>query len=203
MAFNSILPLLMTLMMNTFSLSQSHQDLTTLGLKIIQDGKEFAIETTEQNIKLAKEKFEITFNLKRDDDVAEKYYAARIVADIDSDIFNQFDPEKTFEEIPSLAIGTSMAGPKDAPYNCIFFDDQAHHYVFYNNEDEKRAKLLSKENGILKLGFDIENYCMQDFEINISNSNFEEIFMVFFIDKNLNEIVEEGEFVKLQITFED
>ncbi len=202
MALNSILPLLMTFMMNTFSISQSTQDLTTLGLKIMQDGKEYAILSTEQNIKLAKDKFEIIFNLKKDDDIAEKYFAARIVADIDSDIFKQFEPKKKFEEVPSLVAGTSMAGPKDAPYNCIFFDDQAHHYIFYNNEDEKRANLISKENNLLQLGFDIENYCMQDFEINISNSNFEAIYMVFFIDKNLNEIVEEGEYAKLKITFE-
>lgn len=190
-------------MMNTFSVADPAQDLTNLGLKIIQDGKEFVIQSTEQNINLTKDKFEIIFNLKKDDDIAQKYYAARIVADVDPDIFKQFEVDKKFEEIPSLAIGTSMAGPKDAPYNCIFFDDQAHHYIFYNNEDEKRVNLISKEEDILQVGFDIENYCMQDFEINISNSNFEEIFMVFFIDKNLNEIVEDGEFFKLKITFED
>jgi len=202
MAFNSILPLIMTFMVNTFSLTSPNQDFSTMGLKIMQNGKEFAIESAEQNIILAKNKFEVIFNLKRDDDIAQRYHAARIIADIDPDIFNQFEAEKKFEEIPSLAAGTSMAGPKDSPYNCIFFDDQAHHYIFYSNEEEKRANLIAKENEVLKLSFDIENYCMQDFEINIKNSNFEEIYMVFLIDKNLNEIVEDGEFVKLKITFE-
>lgn len=198
----SLLTVMMVSIMNLFSISQQSQDLEALGLKIQQQENIISITSAEQSIILAKEKFSVVFNLKKDDDVAQKYYAARLIADIDPDIFKQFEAEKSFEEVPSLALGTSMAGPKDAPYNCIFFHDQAHHYIFYSSEEEKRANLINKENEILELSFDIQHYCMQDFEVNISNSNFEQIFFVFFIDKNLNEIVDEGEFVKLEINFE-
>ena len=182
--------------------TDNSKDITSLGIEIQQGEKVIPILSSKQHVSLSKERFTVFFNLKRDDDVAEKYYSGRLIMDIDAGIFNQFEANKTFEEIPSLAAGTSMAGPQNSPYDCIFFDDQAHHYIFYANEDENRAHLVSEENGLLRLSFDVENYCMEDLEINIKNSNFEQIFMVFFVDENLNQVVDEGEFVKLEVSFE-
>lgn len=198
MSATSIFTFLMAFSMSVFSSTDLPSQLNDFDLKIQQGNNEFKINSTQQSIELTKEKFSVFFNLKKDNDVAQNYFAARLVADIDPDIFKQFENNKSFDQIPSLSAGTSMAGPKDGPYECIFFDDQAHHYIFYNNEEEKRAKLVSKEeNGMVRLSFDVENYCMQDFEVNIENSNFEKLYFVFLIDENLNEKVEEGEFVKL------
>lgn len=197
----SILTFSLAFLFSYFLPTPTSTDISILGLKIKQRGKEFSINTKELTVALVKDKFTLTFDLERDDDVAQRYYAARLIADVDPDIFNQFETGKSFEEIPALALGTSMAGPKDAPYECIFFDDQAHHYIFYNNEEERRANLISKENGLLQLSFDIENYCMHDLEVNIKNSNFEQIFLVFLIDKNLNETIDEGEYVELEVNF--
>ena len=185
------------------NLSKNPKDTISLGLEIQQGEKRIPIRSSEQHIFLSKDRFTVFFNLKRDDDVAEKFYAGRLITDVDDGIFNQFEVDKTFEEIPSLMAGTSMAGPQDRPYDCIFFDDQAHHYIFYANEEENRAHLVSEENDLLKLSFDVENYCMQDLEVNIKNSNFEQIFMVFFIDENLNQVVDDGEFVKLEVSFKN
>jgi len=198
MSSTSIFTFLMLLSMSIFQSTELPSQLNDFELKIQQGKNEIAINSSQQSIDLSKEKFSVFFNIKKDDDVAQNYHAARLVADIDIDIFKQFESGKSFEEIPALSAGTSMAGPKDGQYGCIFFDDQAHHYIFYNNEEEKRAELISKEpNGIVRLSFDIENYCMQDLEVNIENSNFEKLYFVFLIDENLNNKVEEGEYVKL------
>ena len=198
MSSTSIYTFLMVFSMSVFQSTELPSQLNDFSLKIQQGENEIEINSSQQSIELSKEKFSVFFNIKKDDDVAQSYHAARLVADIDPDIFKQFEIDKSFEEIPALSAGTSMAGPKDEQYECIFFDDQAHHYIFYNNEEEKRAKLISKEeNGMVRLSFDVENYCMQDFEVNIENSNFEKLYFVFFIDENLNEKVEEGEYVKL------
>ncbi|MFK8006580.1 MAG: hypothetical protein AB8H03_09425 [Saprospiraceae bacterium] len=198
MSSTSIFTFLMVFSMSIFQSTELPSQLNDFGLKIQQGKNEITINTSQQSIDLAKEKFSVYFDIKKDDDVAQNYHAARLVADIDPDIFEQFEPGKSFDKIPALSAGTSMAGPKDAQYECIFFDDQAHHYIFYNNEEERRANLVSKkENGIVELSFDVENYCMQDFEINIANSNFEKLYFVFLIDENLNQKVEKGEYVKL------
>ncbi len=198
MSSTSIFTFLMVFTMSIFHSTKLPSQLNDFGLKIQQGKNEIEITSSQQSVELSKEKFSVFFNIKKDDDVAQNYHAARLVADIDPDIFSQFEANRSFDEIPSLSAGTSMAGPKDGQYGCIFFDDQAHHYIFYNNEEEKRAELISKEeNGIVRLSFDVENYCMQDLEVNIENSNFEKLYFVFFIDENLNEKVEEGEFVKL------
>jgi hypothetical protein len=198
MSSTSIFTFLMVFTMSIFHSTKLPSQLNDFGLKIQQGKNEIEITSSQQSVELSKEKFSVFFNIKKDDDVAQNYHAARLVADIDPDIFSQFEANRSFDEIPSLSAGTSMAGPKDGQYGCIFFDDQAHHYIFYNNEEEKRAELISKEeNGIVRLSFDVENYCMQDLEVNIENSNFEKLYFVFFIDENLNEKVDEGEFVKL------
>lgn len=200
MPSSSIFLFLMIFFITIIQSTELSSQLNNFELKIQQGENEIEINSSQQSVELLKEKFSVYFNIKKDDAVAQNYHAARLVADIDPDIFSQFESNKSFNEIPALADGTSMAGPKDGQYECIFFDDQAHHYIFYNNEDEKRAELISKqENGIVRLGFDIENYCMQDFEVNIENSNFEKLYFVFLIDENLNEKVEEGEFVKLVV----
>ncbi len=198
MSSTSIFTFLMVFSMSIFQSTELPSQLNDFDMKVQQGNNEIVINTSQQSIDLVKEKFSIYFNIKKDDDIAQNYHAARLVADVDPDIFKQFEAGKSFDKIPALSAGTSMAGPKDAQYECIFFDDQAHHYIFYNNEEEKRANLISKkENGIVQLSFDVENYCMQDFEVNIANSNFEKLYFVFLIDENLNEKVEEGEYVKL------
>jgi hypothetical protein len=198
MSSTSILTFLMAFSMSIFLSTELPSQLNDFDLKIQQGKNEIEIISSQQSIDLSKEKFSVIFNLKKDDDVAQNYHAARLVADIDPAIFKQFEPNKSFEEIPSLSAGTSMAGPKDGQYECIFFDDQAHHYIFYNNDEEKRATLVSKkENGLVRLSFDVENYCMQDLEVNIENSNFEKLYFIFLIDENRNEKIEKGEFVKL------
>lgn len=200
---NSILTLLFIFSMNIVPDIQKEHKLSDLGLKIEQGENEITIQKEFETIILSKEKFTVAFNLEKDDDIAQKYYSVRMVADIDPEIFTQFESEKKFDKIPALALGTSMAGPKDAPYECIFFHDQAHHYIFYSSEEERRANLIAKENEMLQLSFDIENYCMQDLEVNIKNSNFEEIFMVFIFDKNLNEKIDSNEMVKMEVKFEN
>jgi hypothetical protein len=204
MSSTSIFTFLLVFSMSIFQSTALLSQLNDFGLIIQQGNHKIEINSSQQSIELSKEKFSIFFNLKKDDDVAQNYHAARLVADIDPDIFKQFEVNKSFEKIPALSLGTSMAGPKDGQYDCIFFDDQAHHYIFYNNEEEKRATLVSKkENGLVRLSFDVENYCMQDLEVNIGNSNLKKLYFVFLIDENLNEKVEEGEFVKLIINLLD
>ncbi|MEM6963665.1 MAG: hypothetical protein AAF573_02795 [Bacteroidota bacterium] len=200
---NSILTFLFVLCVNSVPSSQKATQLSDLGLSIEQGERKIAIQSEHDTIILSKEKFSVSFNLEKDDDVAQKYHAVRMVADIDPEIFVQFETDKKFEEIPALALGTSLAGPRATPYKCIFFHDQAHHYIFYSSEAERRANLVAKENEQLRLSFDIENYCMQDLEVNIKDSNFEEIFLVFVFDKNLNETVEADEMVKIEIQLEE
>lgn len=200
MSYTSIYPFLVAMTTLIFSSGETSSQINELGLIIQQGKKELSIEVDQSTIALAKEKFTVLFDIKKDDVDAQHYYAARLIADVDPAMFDQFAPGNSFEAIPALSAGTSMAGPKDEPYDCIFFDDQAHHYIFYNDEMEKRANLISKkENGKVQLGFEVENYCMQDFEINIKNSNLEKLYFVFLIDENLNNILEEGEYVKLTV----
>ncbi len=203
MSSTSIFSIFMVFTMSIFQSTELPSQLNDFGLIIQQGENEIEINSSQQSIDLSKEKFSVFFNIKKDDDVAQNYHSARLVADIDPDIFNQFENNKSFDEIPALSAGTSMAGPKDGQYECIFFDDQAHHYIFYNNEEEKRAELISKEeNGTVRLSFEVENYCIQDLEVNIENSNFEKLYFVFLIDENLNEKIEEGEFVKLIVNLQ-
>jgi hypothetical protein len=202
MPFISIYTILFAFSISTFQSKELPNQLNDFDLKIYQGDNIIAVTASEQSIDLVKEKFTINFKIKKDDEAGQNYHAARLITDIDPDIFKQFEVRKNFEEIPSLSEGTSIAGPKDSQYECIFFGDQSHHYIFYNNEEEKRATLISKEeNGFVQLSIDIENYCLQDLEVNIKNTNFEKLYFVFFIDENLNQKIDEGEFVKLIINF--
>ena len=94
-----------------------------------------------------------------------------------------------------------MACDSNGLYEHLIFRDDAHHYFFYRNNDDKRGELIEKKGDLFKLKFEIRKFWFysQNKEVIIQNSKINKFYLVIFIDKNNNKIVDKSELTTLKI----
>lgn len=175
-------------------------DISNLGIEIIQGDKEYPINNQQAEININKNAFTIRFNLTK------KAQFFHIAALLDENTFNQEIANISCDIIPYLSPGTGYAGYQDKPYDSMYISKNEHgqHYIYYENEKSRRADLLENKGDYYRLEWKINkitiipnfNYRL---EYDIKDVPLNSLYLVLFMDDNLNEIVDPGEFVKLKI----
>lgn len=169
---------------------------------LYQNAYEEVIPAGSESIMIDRKPFSIRFFNKRYNRDNKDFYAARIAAFIDDTEFSKIQVGKEIETLSPFLSGTGLAGYEDKQYEFLYFLDYAHQYTFYHNEDDKRLTLIEAFNGYLKLAFDIKGFYFSDVEnYPIVSSQIPEIYFVLLIDRNLNNVIDEGELNKFKIIF--
>jgi hypothetical protein len=170
-----------------------------INLTVYQNGKETKANNAAE-IPLDRSPFSLRFNIKSDGAVQ----IAALDNQADYDIFTSgISPE----DVPYFSPGTGMAA--SGQYDAMVIDNEAHHYIYYNNDSEdSRAKLLSQyKDGTLYCewqinGMDIRNkndyslteYSLKDFPQ-------KKVYLVAFTDFDNDNVVDEGEYSKVVLSF--
>lgn len=105
------------------------------------------------------------------------------------------------EETPCFGGGKGLAGYQNRQYPELLFEKKAYHYLYYENEQDKRVKLLDSINDLLKLEFNISKLDYNNNIVKVSESKLPYFYVAVLIDKNLNDIIDEGELYKFIIEF--
>ncbi len=174
-----------------------------LGIKILQGNKTYDLINQEENITLKKEKFSIQFNVKKYDENNE-FNALKIAAVPDENMFNSIE-QGTICETSIFCPGRSMAGYGDRPFRALAVSEEAFHYIYYENEDSRRADLLGiRDDGTVDLEWKIDKVTFADSELEykLSDIPVNYLYLIAFIDKNMNGITDAGEFTKIKITLQ-
>ncbi len=173
-----------------------------LGIKILQGNKTYDLINQEENITLKKEKFSIQFNVKKYDENNE-FKAIKIAAVPDESIFNSIEQGINCET-SVFCSGRSMAGYRNKSYPSLVIND-AFHYIYYENEDSRRADLLGiRDDGTVDLEWKIDKVTFADGKLDykLSDIPVNYLYLIAFIDKNMNGITDAGEFTKIKITLQ-
>lgn len=168
-------------------------------VSIVQNGKAQRFDPGTHIIVINKDAFSIQFNNYHY--TAEKRHSARLLAFSYDLNFSEISVGMNIKNNEYLGDGRGKASNEGGFYESIFIDTKGCHYLLYENEDSQRLNLISEEDDLLKLGFDIANVTIKGETKTIGNSALNKLCLVLFVDRNLNYIIDEGELTKLTVVF--
>lgn len=170
-------------------------------IRLIQNEKITELNSFKQSLIIEKKPFAIRFFCKPYDTKNEKFYATQIAVIDNEETFNKIKIDDAAEKYPFFEAGTGMAPNESGFYDAVFINNEAHHYIYYDNESDKRANLISKQNDIIELEWQINKFFYNEKEADLTELPFKTLFFVIFIDANLNKRMEQDEIHLVQVQF--
>ena len=98
--------------------------------------------------------------------------------------------------------GTGMAPGYNGKYDTLLVSGQSHHYLLYESESDRRVDLISKKANILELQWNISGVNFrQTKDLSFSEMKKSTLYFVIFLDRNLDDIIDEGELKVVTVNF--
>jgi len=170
---------------------------------IKQNGKTTYLNSDSGKLTMEHAPFSIVFYNLPYDKSNRVYHAARLAAFTDANLYESIKVGDNASQIIVFRMGTGMAADTNNQYSNLILNSKAHHYLPYdkNNSELSRVKLVSeKEDGLMELEFPISKIFSGQ-EIAVEEINNMEINIVLFIDRNLNNTIDNGELSKAILSF--
>jgi hypothetical protein len=92
-----------------------------------------------------------------------------------------------------------MAPSSNGFYESLIFNNSGHHYLFFENKNNRRVNLISEENGLLRLEFPVNKLFINNKDTGLKKVDINEFYLAILIDINLNKVIDEGELTRLVI----
>jgi len=166
---------------------------------ILQGKKNHNIQSDKQSIQLDREAFTIKLYSKKYNSNNQENFITRITASLDQDILNLAQLGENIKESSSFYPSRALAITRGIGYEQLYLNKEAHHILYYENEEDKTISLLSKNEEVLTLGFTVPTFWKDGNSFSIQEATFSSFYLLIFIDKNLDQIINEGELKKVRI----
>lgn len=174
---------------------------TTTDLVVFQEGKEIVVHKPVETVKIDKKVFSLRFYNERYDPENKKMHSAHIAAFKDTLQLDKVNVGMAISDVPYFSGGTGMAANTYNGYDKLRLRNDAHHYTYYTNEDDKRLNLLEDNGELLRLEFEVPALYYDDWKFKMSDPQLKTFYIAFLIDRNLNGIIDKGELKKLTLKF--
>jgi len=168
-------------------------------LVVVQDGVENIVNDNNKTVKLRKSDFSIRFYNKRYAPESQEFYSAQLVAFANKNEMPKIEAGMQKSNIAALKPGTGMASGSDGKYSALIFKNTAHHYLFYKDSTSQRVDLIKQDEEYLKLEFSIEAAILNGEKYSIDKFPLSEFYILVVIDRNLDGIINTGEFKQLTL----
>ncbi len=172
-------------------------------ITFIQKGKRQELLKPYQTTNLEKEPFTITFPGMAYNEAKGAYNATKIAVVTDYELVHQINVGMRTADTDTFAPATGMA--MDANPNYLIVDAEAHNYLYYLVAGEGRLQLQEKlDEDILLLKYTVHEITLNQTDYTIKDFPHADysLYLVIFIDKNKNEIIDAGELNKVKLIFE-
>lgn len=170
-------------------------------LKINQKGTVNYIFDACDSVELSKEAFALRFFNKPYDDFNDRYCAAKIAVLEESPDTTLFKPGQAVKNIPYFEAGTGMSPSHHGTYDAMVVSSTGHHYLFYENKKSKRVQLIVKHDDYFELEWSIQFFNSTGIDLPIAEIPYSRLYMVIFIDYNLNDVIDAYELKTVLLKF--
>ncbi len=168
------------------------------GVRVFQNGREIKTNS-DGTAYLDRDAFSLKLYMPREGII-------QLAALDDSSYYDLAEEGTKLEDIPYFVPGSGMATA--GVYDSMNIINEAHHYLFYSDDDDNRLTVIGEdENSIIDALWNIDKLQMYDpetfefTEYSFDEFPLEDIYIVAISDLNNNEIIDEGECIKLVLTF--
>lgn len=167
---------------------------------VLNENVTYKINAFPDTIYLDRRGIEIQFYNKIYNSKRKKFYACQLAVFDNDKVFNQIEIGKNKNDLPCYSMGSGMAA-EETGYESFFVNNYGHHYLYYENDSNSRINLLQKGKPYNKYGFVINKLTINGIMQEITRSPIGTLFVSMFVDRNLNNIIEEGELGKAVLLF--
>ena len=159
-------------------------------IQFFQRGEQLQCNEEDRFIRMSRESFEIRFNLRRY--TQQDPSAMRVM-------FTVTPPDATVLE----SDGAGIAGMMDSLYQDAIIDPGAFHYIYYSDQNARRANLLVEKGNHLYLSWPIETLEYEYKPMAVQAFQPETLYVSFYSDWNQNQVMDAEEHFVYRIQFTD
>lgn len=166
-------------------------------VQIYQNEIALEISPKTKKVKIKKNSFAFRFYQKSYSEAEE--YAIHLAAFSDKAEWKKLKAGTHKNQTTCFRTGSSRAGYNDKPYPSLLIENNSSHYLYYENENSKRLKLLDEKGAYLWLEFEVDKLEYEG-KINlVAESQLSQIYIAVWIDRNLNETIDTEELYQFAI----
>lgn len=198
-----ILPVLL-IGVSSMILSFNSKD-ESLPISIISGENRISLDVKGQTIQLKRSGFSLEFFVKPYSTPNKEFNAARIAFFTEEESFKAAKVGRKMTPEFYLASGHGMAQENNGSNGYVHLANDAFNYIFYESPERRRAELIKEQNGFLHLSCKFNNLLL-DFkqpEIPLEESRIPYFYVVVFIDRDHDGVIDKGELAKAKLVFED
>ncbi len=170
---------------------------------VCQGEQEIPVTEVQSVVNIGAGEISIRFFNQPYDTESGRFNAMRIAAILDVSQIPPIRSGMPVDSVPCFRPGTGMACARSGRYNALIFNPNAHHYLYYENEESKRLRCLGAVREQLKLEFTVDSLSIWRQTESLTQTSVDEFYLVFFNDKNLNKLIDDGEWGQLTIRIKD
>lgn len=161
----------------------------------------YPLNKTFANVSIDRAPFDLVFRMQPYDREGNRFHATQIALFTSQDLLKELRSGKSIEDISYFFEGTGMASDENDWYSTAFIDkENAHHYVFFEDGGRKRVHLIRAfKDGSWQVAWPVRQVSIDGMKGSIDQSPFNVLYAAILQDRNLNRIVDKGEYVKLAI----
>jgi hypothetical protein len=189
------------LLATIFNESFAQDSMKYFSIKILQGDSVYIFKPNRvDTVILERKKFSIRAYSQQYEEKKEKYPAIQLA--ISPNLLDDTHVGQSLEETNSLHGTMGLAGHQKKVYDVFYIaDKEAHHYIYYENENSKRAHLISKENNLLELEFPIKKFNYKEKDLKPRQLPLKEVLLLVLINRNLNAVIDENELTRIVVRF--
>jgi hypothetical protein len=178
------------------------QALINNNVTFIQGDSIYLVSADRDTIEIDRKPFSIRYFGKRYNPEQKQFYAAQIaVLDNRKDI-GALTVGMSTENIAYFEPGSGMAQNENCNDYIMAVNESGHHYLIYENESHRRVDLISKKANILELQWNVSGVNFrQTKDLSFSEMKKSTLYFVIFLDRNSDDIFDEGELKVVTVNF--
>lgn len=170
-------------------------------LAIIQNSKKEEITSETSTFTLQKAPFTLQFNNAFYNTRREHFFSLQVALIQNEEDLAHIEEGMPVSLIPYFETGTGMPADESGSYSSAVLNSYGHHYLYYENEQNKSVRLLSKKGTTGQFEWTIDRLYANGRDYPLNKIPLQSLYVVCLNDYNLNGIIDAGELYIIKIYF--
>lgn len=184
------------------SVTVQGQALISNDVTFIQGDSIYVVTAFSDTIELERKPFSIRFFGKRYNPDQRQFYAASIAVLENTKDIGHLTVGMSTSKTTYLEPGSGMAAASNGYGDTLLVTATGHYYLFYESESEKRVNLISKKANILELEWNISGFDLSETtDRSFRRMKKSTLYFVIFFDRNIDDIIDDGELKVVTVNF--
>lgn len=174
-----------------------------IGFVFLQDDEWTELSENEMELTVRKKAFDFQFLVEQYNADTKHFHAIQLAASKDKDSQYKANIGMNVNEVDFFSPGTGLSAGREEGYQHLFLNNDGHHYLFYESENNKRVNLVGKHDNLLRVNFGVNSFYIDGRTELIKDTEIDKIYLTILYDRNKNQIIEKNELRKVTLKFID